>query len=280
MPSNRLIHVFFLFISISLLINKPAIADIDEIYHLSIGSNIARYNSSISINSQDTSAGTIIDFEDDLGFDNKLNAGWISGWYRVGDVHRLKLTYTPVKRSAFITNTKDIIIDNTTIKSGAAIASDTKSEILDFSYIYSFHKSSDLELGFSTGIYWLFNNTKIVAAGEIQAEGDDQAVFRSDYLSEQKLQAPMPLLGLSANYEIIPSWRTHAALRYLSAQIGEYRGDIFVAEIGTEYYFNDNWGIGASFATFDLDVEVKGIIASTELNWDYSSIQLYAVVKY
>ena len=90
----------------------------------------------------------------------------------------------------------------------------------------------------------------------------------------------MPLLGFSANYEIMPSWRTHASLRYLSVQLSETRGNIFSAEISTEYYFNDNWGIGASLATFDLDVEVKGIVTSTELSWDHSGIQIYAVVKY
>jgi len=263
-----------------LFISCPALADIDELYQLSIGASLESYNSDLSVNSNDTSKFKAIDFENDLGYNKRVNAGWISGWYRVGDHHRLRITYTPLKRSATATNKKDIVIDNTTIKAGATIAAETKAEILDLSYIYSFYKSPQIEMGLSAGIYWLFNDTKLLAAGEIQAEGDDQPTFQADFISEQKLQAPMPLIGFSANYEIIPSWRSHAAVRYLSVQINETDGRIFSTEIGTEFYFNKNFGIGASLSAFTLQVNVKGIIANTALGWEHDGIQIYAVFKY
>jgi len=262
------------------LISSNANSDIDETYSVSVGANLANYNSELAINSQDNSVNKAFNFEDDLGYDKKVNAGWISGWYRTGEHHRLRLTYTPISRSSTIQNTKDITIDNTTIKAGAEISSKSRTEILDFSYIYSFHKTANLEAGFSAGIYWLFSDTKIFAAGEIQAEGDDQSSFRSDYFTEEKILAPMPLIGLSANYELSDSWRSHASLRYLSVQIDEIDGNILSAEMGTEHYFNDNWGIGASIAYFDLDIEVNGIIGNSSLSWDHNGIQLYAVFKY
>lgn len=265
---------------LGLLIAGPAAADIDETYHLSFGANIASYDSSLSISSADSSLNKAIDLEDDMGYDSQANTGWISGWYRVGDLHRLKLTYTPIERSASVRSSKDISINNTIIKSGAALESDARSDVLDFSYIYSFYKKPQLEMGLSVGIYWLLNDTIIQAAGQIQAEGEDQPAFRSDYFTEEKLLAPMPLIGFSANYEISPPWRLQASLRYLSVQIGDTDGRIFSTEIGTEYYFTDNWGIGASISSFDLTVEAKSIISNTLLNWDHNGIQIYAVFKY
>lgn len=271
--------LFFMSLVNLILINN-AYAAIDEIYRLSLGVSLESYNSNLSINSRDSSIDKKIDFEDDLGFNNEANSGWLSGWYRVGDLHRIRLTYTPIYRSTSATNTTDIIIDNTTIKAGANIASESESEILDFSYIYSFYKTPELELGFSSGIYWLFSSTKIIAAGEILAEGNDQAEFKADYFSEQKLQAPMPLFGLSANYEIIPNWRAHAAIRYLSLQVNEINGRIFSTEVGSEYYFNDNVGIGMSLTFFELDIEVERLISNTSLSWSHNGVQVYAVFKY
>lgn len=265
---------------LSLILIQPAQAAIDEIYRLSIGANLASYNTDLSINSQDFNIDSIIDFEDDLGYDKDVNGSWISGWYRVGDLHRIKLTYTPLNRSSRITNTKDIVINNTTIKAGASVFADTSSDIFDFSYIYSFHKTDQLELGLSAGVYWLSNKTRFLAVGQVQGSGEDQPSFKGDYFSEQKLQAPMPLIGFSADYEIMPSWRVRGAIRYLRVQLNDIDGRIFSAEIGTEYYFSDNLGIGASLASFDLEVEVKNLYSSTALGWSHNGMQIYMIFKY
>ncbi|MCW8934839.1 MAG: hypothetical protein OQK98_08950 [Gammaproteobacteria bacterium] len=263
-----------------LCFSSNVLSDIDETFSISVGANLANYNSRLSINSQDKSINKGFSFEDDLGYNSHVNAGWISGWYRVGESHRLQLAYTPINRSSSVQNTKDIIVDNTTIKASASIQSQASTDIFDFSYIYSVHKTKTLEVGFSAGIYWLSNDTNIFAAGEIQAEGDDRSDFKSDYFTQEKIIAPMPLFGLSASYEFSRSWRSHVSLRYLNVQIDETNGSIFSAEAGSEYYFNDNWGIGTSLAYFDLDIEVKDITSKTALNWNHSSIQLYTVFKY
>lgn len=263
-----------------LAITLPVQAAFDEIYKLSIGTNLARFNSHITINSQDGSIDSDIDFEDDAGFDSDVRTNWISGWYRVGDNHRLRLTYIPIRRTAFRQIDKDIIVDNTTIKAGAVVASEANNDIFDISYIYSVYKKPNLEVGLSAGLYWLNTDSQILAAGEIQAEGDDTPVFKSDFESSQKLQAPLPLIGIRADYEITPSWRTQAAFRYLNVTVDNIEGEIFTVEIGTEYYFNRNWGLGASLAYVDLNIDITGVLLANSLGWSHDGIQIYGVFKY
>ncbi len=252
-------------------------ADIDELYHLSIGANIENYDSKLSINTNNNNEYSL---ENSLGFNKQVNTGWISGWYRVGDKHRIKLTYTPIKRTSNIQSTKDITINETTIKSGSTIDSMSKTDIFDFSYIYSLHKTPQLDWGLTAGIYTLINRTQVLAQGEILSDGQDIPVFKTDYSSEQRLQAPMPLFGMSINYEITPSWRSHAAARYLSLKIGEIDGEILSAEIGTEYYFHKNWGAGLALSSFDLNVNSQSIVANTALGWAHKGVQIYAIFKY
>jgi outer membrane protein W len=269
--SKALLFVILVFIS------TPSFSDIGERYHLSLGANLEAYNSGLSTN---INGGDSIDFEDILGLDKQVNAGWFSGWYRVGDKHRVKLTYIPIIRKSTIQSDQDIVFNDTTISAGASISTKASTEIVDFSYIYSMHKTKQLEVGLSLGIYSLLNSTKIIAQGEIIADGSDQPTFKADYFSEQKLQAPMPLIGASVDYEFSPDWRIHASIRYLSLQVNEINGRIVTAELGAEYYFSDNWGAGASISSFDLDLKVNSLIANTQFQWEHNGVQIYVIFKY
>jgi len=255
------------------------IADINEMYHLAIGTNLEIYDTGLSINSNNKPTNKI-DLEDDFGYDNRISTLWVNAWYRVGNLHRIRMTYTPLSRSAQNISTQDIIIEDTTIRAGAEVSTKTRTDILDFSYIYSFHKSPELELGISAGIYWLLNSTTIEASGQIQSENADTPSFVNDYFSNQKLQAPMPLIGLSAIYEITHRWRAHAAIRYLSVQVNDIDGKISSMELGTEYYFNDNWGAGLSINYFDLKVNAGRLLTNTTLNWAHNGAQVYVSFKY
>jgi len=269
----------FIFIG-CVFFSATTLAEMNELYHLSVGTNLERYNTEFSIDSNSQSTGSTIDFEDDLGYDSRISSLWISGWYRVGDLHRIRMTYTPLVRSASATNTKDITINNATIKAGSSFSADTRTDIFDFSYIFSFHKSPHLEMGISAGVYWLSNKTRILAAGEIQTENEDEPSFKSDYFSEQNIQAPMPLIGASAIYQFASDWRAHVAIRYLSVQFDDIDGRIASAEFGTEYYFSENWGAGLSLNYFDLDIQTTGLLSNSTLGWSHNGIQLYAIFKY
>lgn len=263
---------------ISLL--PTAEAALDDLYRISIGTSLTKFDTTLTINSRVGSLDTSIDLEDTLGLDSETNFSWISGWYRVGDNHRLSMTYSPIRRSTFFSNDIDIVIDNTTIKSGAAISSVVRTDIFDFSYIYSLYNKPQFELGLSAGLYWLKNNVRISAAGSVQAEGETVPVFKSDFFAEQTLQAPMPLFGLTANYEITSSWRVKASARYFALQVSKIEGRVYSIDLGTEYYFSKNWGGGLALSLFGLEVESTNIVTRNSFKLTQEGAFLYAVYKY
>jgi hypothetical protein len=265
---------------IGFILSSSVHADFDELYKISVGTSLARFNSKIDINSLSGSNDNGIDLEDDLGFDTNVSSLWISGTYRVGDDHRLRMTYLPIRRTAFKLTEKDVVVNNTTIKAGATIAWESNLNIFDFSYIYSVYKKTDLEVGMSFGLYWISSENKVLAAGNIQAEGDATPIFKSDYQVRLKLEAPLPLIGVKVDYEFSPDWRTHAALRFLDLNIDNVNGKILSADLGSEYYFNRNWGVGASLAYFSLSVDRSGVVFKNAFEWSHNEILLYGVFKY
>ena len=258
----------------------PLQADFDERYRLTIGGSVNDFDSKLSINSRDDSVDKEIDFEDRLGMDTTVRLGWVRGSWRMAERHRLALLYMPIKRTSQLTTQKDIDIAGNIIKSGAFIGTEVNTHTFDIEYIYSFYKKPDLEIGITAGIYWMNSLAEITAAGEIIIEGSDQAEFRADYQANQRLVAPLPLIGVKAAYAINQQWHARASARYLGVTIGDIEGRILNLNLSTEYYLNNHLGLGAALTSFDVSVQQNGVVFINALSYQYNAVQLYLVLHY
>jgi hypothetical protein len=263
-----------------IFLSTPASAELNEKYSVSVGYSVSTFDSEIAIRSQDDSINKEIDLEDDLGFNSDVRAGWIRGSYRLADRHRLRLTFTPTRRTASAVTTRDLSIEDNVILAGASIQSDFQSDTFDIDYVYSFYKRPYIELGISGGIYWLYTKTEITASGEIQIGDSDVPELRTDYQTKQKLHAPLPLFGLTGTYEINPRWNIKAEARYFYVSISDIKGEVTSLRFSTDYLITKHWGIGLSLATFSLDVEKDGIVFINSLTWQHEGAQLYVVYEY
>ena len=276
--NHCVVAVIVLFVGV--MISQSVHAALDELFRLRVGGLITQFDSNVRFTSRDGSIDAGIDLEDDVGYDPEVGAGFLRGWYRVGDNHRIALTYVPVNRTSFIVSEEDIEIGDDIVKAGAGMAWDTQNRLLDFSYIYSVYRRPNIEIGLSAGVYWLRNETEVLVAGEVQSPNEPAPVFRVDYSNLFKLHAPLPILGVTGEYEINPSWRVNGDLRYLSVTINEYDGRVFNAVLGTDYYFTKSLGVGLSLSAFSVEVEVESIVLNGALKWAYNGAQAYVVYKY
>jgi len=258
----------------------PVSADLDERYKLKVGAMLTNFDTKIRINSRDDSIDNEIDFEDKLGFNSEVRFGLIKGTWRMADRHRLNLLFLPIRRTTEKTTSRDIDVGGNTIKSGAFVGASFKTDVFDIEYDYSFYKRPNIELAVTAGLYWINSVAEFTAAGQVILEGSNQAEFRSDYKANQRLVAPLPLLGLSVDYEINPQWRTRASTRYLDATISEVTGRILSLTLETEYYFTNYLGAGASITSFDLSVRKNGVVFINTLTYQYTGLQAYLVLKY
>lgn len=276
-PKHHAGQLFILFVL--LFVTQPARSELNYTYRASLGVSAQIFDTDVTIRSQDESIDKEIDLEDDLGFTNDINAGWLRGIYRMANRHRLSLTYTPIRRNAETVSTKDIIIEDAVIKAGASIETSAKTDVFDIEYLYSFYKRPHTEISISGGLYWMSYNFELKAAGEIVIDGSEE-VLRTDYETNLKLNAPLPLLGMSGTYEINPRWEVHAGVRYFYVSINDIEGQIISAGVGTDYFITKHWGLGLSLSTFNLEVEKDGILFKNALTWKFDGAQLYIVFKY
>ena len=265
---------------LSCLAAAPASAAFDETYRLTAGGFVTDFDTSLRINSRDNSIETEIDLEDDLGFTSSVQSAWIRGYWRMGNRHRLSLLYTPLRRSSGATLGADIDVGGSIIKAGAFVGSSVRTHVFDIEYSYIVYRRSDLELGITAGLYWMNSLIELTAAGEVIFDGETQPEFRSDYQAFQRLVAPLPLIGLTADYEINDSWRVNARARIFDVTISDIDGYIFAANLGAEYFFTRHVGLGASLAAFNLSVRHNGVVFVNTLAYEYTGLQAYMTLKY
>ena len=259
---------------------SPAWAAFDETYMLYVGGSITNFDTTLRINSQDGSIDEEIELEEGLGFDSRVRLGFIRGFWRMADRHRLSLIYVPIRRTSEFTTVNDIEVGGNVIKAGAFIGTSVRTHVFDIEYLYSFFKRPNIEIGFTAGLYWMNSVAELAAAGEIIIEGESQPVFRSDYRADQRLIAPLPLLGLTAGYEINDDWRVTASARFFDVTINDIEGYLASANLGTEYYFTDHVGLGTSLSWFDLSVRHNGVVFINTLSYEYAGINAYLALKY
>lgn len=273
MSTRRLLIVFLCVIA------SPVKAEFDEIYRLDIGATIVDFDSKVGINSRDDSINKEIDFED-IGFDSQVQLATVKGTWRMADRHRLSLLYSQINRATEVTTKNDIVVDGNIIRAGAYVSASVKTHVFDIEYLYSYYKRPNLELGVSAGIYWMNSLTELSAGGEVRIEGENQDEFRNDVAANQRLIAPLPLLGLSASYEINPQWIAHAYARYLDVTINDIEGRILSLTLKTEYFFTDHLALGGAITSFDVNVKQNGVVFINTLGYQYSGLQAYLVLKY
>ena len=117
-----------------------------------------------------------IDFEQDLGVDEKVDTFWVDATWRVGRRHQLKLAYTKLNRDrADYTLGRDFTWGGQTYNAGLSASTSTGSDILGGYYRFALFRNDRFEIGPSLGIGYLWLNAGIRATGSITGPGGTES---------------------------------------------------------------------------------------------------------
>lgn len=259
-------------------------APIQNKFEFTAGLSQMRFNSSIVIDSKDGSVQKEISMEDDLAFDSELKFAWLGVNWRFADVHRLAVTYLPMRRTSSIVSNKDRSITSgditRTIKAGSSIDSVFSPNVLDVNYIYSFYQDPALEMSVSFGLYWVLHSSSIEAHGRIEVDGEEGRVIEENFTTAQSLQAPLPLFGFQVEYGFYDRWQLKGQIRYIAAKIGTIDSSIFNFTAGVEYDVLDELGVGIGVSSFDLSIESERLAFNNALKMNYHGGLLYLKYQY
>jgi hypothetical protein len=276
--------LFVFFIANLIFIIKPALAENPspqdtpwEKFNVNLGYFVSNSETELSIGA---GLGITVNVEDLLGLDTTTNVFRADGSWRFTDNrrHRLDLTWFAFRRDGFRTVGQDFTIEDKEgnkieIPAGSQVTSNLDIDIFRGGYSYSFFQDDRMDLAFSVGLYVMPIEIELNAFGLIN-------VNRSESFT-----APLPTLGLRADFAITPKWflRTNFEIFYI--EIGEFTGRLYESKVAVEYIPWKHLGFGLATDVFNFYMEADGedypgIDFKGDLDFKYTGLLLYAKMPF
>jgi hypothetical protein len=232
-------------------------------WNFQLGVFVPSVDTKARLNSSTRAIGTEISFEDDLGFSDRETTGAFLGSVRLGERWRIEAEYLPLRRSSSRAVSRTINWGDNVYTVGTVVSGDFDSDVFRISGGYSFIKDAKKELGISLGLHATDFKISLAATGVGGQTADTLA--------------PLPTIGVYGAYAFTPRWLVSGRLDYLSLNYGDYDGSLVNFNVGVDYRFSRNFGVGIAYRYVDYDLIVTKSKFNGSVNYQFNGPLLYVV---
>jgi len=213
-----------------------------ERFSFNLGGFITGLNSDIQLSSQEVGLGATINVEDALGLETSSLVLRSEMEYHFGKrKHQTaRLGYFSLIRNARKVLDSEIEIGDETFPVGTEVTSKFNLRIFKGTYDYSFYMDERVKLGVSIGLFIMpisFSTSALGLSDEV-----------ADFI------APLPVLGLGANFAITPKLYLKQSIEILYLEISTFKGSISDMNIRFEYDPWKHFGFGLGLNAYRLNI--------------------------
>lgn len=223
----------------------------------------------------DGSQGTNVNFQRDLGFEDKQGAlFWnIGGSLGAGHQHKIDaFGYDYDDESIRLLN-RDLGIEDNTYPVDAAFAGELDVKVTGLSYTWFFNRSDQHAFGVGLGAVRYEVSADLAAA--VVSEGS--SITYENRLSED---AWAPMLRAEYAYSFAEHWRWGATLSYVKKSGGNVSGDAVDAQVEVEYFPWQHFGFSLRYNYNDVDLDFERRRFDGNVNLKNRGPQLLAMVRF
>ncbi len=192
--------------------------------------------------------GVSVDVEEVLALETTTTVFRTDGMWRFTDNlrHRIDASWFALRRNGSTTLGRDITIDGTVIPTGSSVTTRFDLDIFKLGYSYSFFQDDRMDLAVGAGFFITPIGFELNATGAV-----------NKYTAES-VTAPLPVVGLRADFAITPKWMLKNSLDLFYIELGNFKGSLVDFKTAVEYNWFENFGIGMGVESFNLEVEAQG----------------------
>ena len=204
--------------------------------------------------------GTSVDLEDDLDLEDEKSASYLSLAWRMSGPHFLEMEQFTFKRSGATTLSGEIEFGDNVFEFGSIVNSYFDTKVTRISYAYVIHDSDKFALGMSGGLHITKLNYGI---------SDIVARFSEEDVAFTAVTAPLPVIGMTAGWNISEKWLMYGRVQIFRLSIDDYAGRLDHASVKLEYDAFKHVGIGVGYDLFDLDLEIDKRLWNGSVNFRF-----------
>lgn len=210
--------------------------------HASLG--YASTTTTLRLDADDGTPGTVLDAEDLLDLDDAEMSGRAEITLRPRPRHRVRLglNYLASDRSATVDLEEDIDFGNETYLTGETVDSELRIRTWSIAYAYSFLRFERAEVAASLGV----TSIDFDAEAGVRARGVRESKERS---------APAPQVGLEATFRVYRNWYAEARYQYVDIDADDGTGKLTQLDASVLWQFDPSIAVGLGYSSFDVDVE-------------------------
>lgn len=252
----------------------------DDTFTVYLGGFFPSVNSGIRLDRDDGGGvGDDTSFENTLGLADSADVAWGGINWRIAERHSLEFEYFQLNRSGRAAAVTDPFqIGNSLVQAGAQLETVFDVAIGRITYAFAPIHDEKNRLAIEGGIHWLRVDTAIdltgavvdlvtgtsITAGESRSEGGD-------------ISAPLPHLGIVYARGLSSNVLARIQVLGFALSIDEYSGSLIDAGFDFAYSPWKNFGIGAGYRYFRMQLDVDRSNLNGEFEFDYFGPTVFVV---
>ncbi len=241
-------YTFLILLSFLVTVLVPAAASAEENkrkrFVASLGAFSAKTNTEIRLDATDGSFGTSLNLEDDLDFGDSESLPWIDFFARLGNRHRVGITYYDLSRSSVKQLSGEVKLGDSTFPVSAQVDSFFESRIFRLAYGYSFSQSDNHEAGLLAGLHVTEIGLGMKTLNGVVDESADAT-------------APLPMFGLFGSVALPHKWRFRGWGQVFALNFENFDGSMLNVTAVVEHDTFDNVGFGFGYSLFQFDLKAE-----------------------
>ncbi len=194
--------------------------------------------------------------------DTTVTSFWTDITWQAPERWSFSFSYFRAKADGQKISQSDISFGNLDIPVGTGIAADFETDFYVLNGYYDFFRTSHSAAGIGLGVYALDLSVSAQTLLGGAPTGTSEAA---------STLAPLPTLSAYYKHAFSDKLALMVNSGWLSADIDEYDGSIFAADLRIEYWPRKSWGLGAGYTYVDLELTVDKPVFDQRYEVEYNS---------
>jgi hypothetical protein len=212
---------------------------------ISLGWFPTNFSTSARLDPNDTTPGTDVDLENDLGLNSNASNIRLDAMWKVAKRHRIDISYTSWKRSGDVTLQTPIHWRDHIYDAGAHVKAENNAQFIKLAYNYAWLQTDTSELNVSAGFDTIWNKTGIEGEGTIS--GPNGGVIHGNYVTDEDYVAPAPVVGINFSHLATNTWLVRGSAEYFQATFNKTTAKLLDVRASTDYLFSPSWSAGLGY---------------------------------
>jgi hypothetical protein len=264
------ISLFILFVALgTTAANAEAGNPLTDRFSLSLGGFLVTTDTQVRVDGE-TSQGSEINLENDLGFDD-VDRFRIDGYWRMTPRQKIRIMYFDTKRTVNRTIDQEITFQDQVYAINTDVEVTLETLVAELAYEFAFLRGDNYELNGTIGIHNLQFKLGIdVTGNNINASQSATA----------EANGPLPVIGLNGVWRINDKFYVQAAAQFFEINYDPYDGRLTDINASIVWQAFKHVGFGAGYNDFTTRVDVTGDEFHGRLKWRYSGARIFVTASF